>query len=97
MLAVHRQKPDLSGRHLGHDQFPGHDQGLLVGQGHIAAGSDGCQGRHQSGRPHHGRHHHVGLNFGGGMVAVRSIGDGYRKIPGQTPAQILALIKEASR
>jgi hypothetical protein len=42
----------------------GHDQRLFVGQGDIFPGIDGCQGRCQPGRPHHGTQHRVGFSTG---------------------------------
>jgi hypothetical protein len=44
----------------GHE-FAGHDQGFLVGEGHVLARPDGGQGGHQAHGPDRGRHHQIGL------------------------------------
>ncbi len=59
MFAVHREQPDPSLLHFGHDELTGNDQSLLVGQRDVFAGSNGGQRRCESGRADQRRHNHL--------------------------------------
>ena len=70
MLAVNRVEHALGVLQQAVDEFTGHYQGLLVGQGNALACTDGGNRRFQPAVAHHGGHH--GIYLGGGD----SLGDG---------------------
>ena len=60
MLAVNGQQlPACAITRLEH-QRAARDEALLVGQGHVRAALERCEGGCEPGRPHHGVQHHVG-------------------------------------
>ena len=58
-LTVHGKKLDVVGPRKLRDETAGHDDGLLVGQGHVFAGLDGGDRSHQCAIPRRGRDDHV--------------------------------------
>ena len=67
MLRIHRDDLGPLLRRPGHDDVPGADQGLLVGQGDALFPVDGGQSGSQPHRAGHGGNHAVRLLHGGGL------------------------------
>jgi hypothetical protein len=64
VLGIDRKQGRTTAGHLGHHEFAGADQGLLVGQGDHGAASDRRQGRRQTGRADDRGHDPVGRALG---------------------------------
>ncbi len=96
VLAVHREQPRAARPRRGQDQLPSRDQGLLVGQRHVAACHHRGVGGHQARGPHDRGHHQVHLLLRRhGHEALRAGEDPHVRRHQRTQAPGIALLGHA--
>ncbi len=64
VLGVDGQKPGAPSPLLAGHDLAGHDQGFLVGEGHVLARLNGGKSGNEADRAHRRRHHEIGLRGG---------------------------------